>query len=175
MYDFRWITLFCLGKRLSKHKITIFSKNFGGRGPFGPPWLRLCPEQKTFTNYYALFPLQKAVSPLGDLQPRWPLVLRSLPLPHAFFKSMYTWKSSQYYIIISMMTSFMCVSQKLVFPDSKCICAINHILSTTAMYVSSSSFMYLSIPCYCDACLNSSLLRVGVKMLLNTIAMICLW
>jgi len=36
MFDFRRITLFCLEKRLSKHKITIFSKNFGG------PWL-LCP------------------------------------------------------------------------------------------------------------------------------------
>jgi len=42
-------------------------------------------------------------------------------------------------------------------------------LSTTAMYVSSSTFMYLRIPCYCDACLNSSALRVGVKTLLNTI------
>jgi len=67
------------------------------------------------------------------------------------------------------MTSFMRMSQKLVFHQSKCICAIKRILSTTAMYVSSSSFMYLRIPCYCDACLNSSALRVGVKMLLNTI------
>jgi len=72
------------------------------------------------------------------------------------------------------MTSFMRVSQKLVFHDSKCICAINRILYTTAMYVSSSSFMYLRIPCNCDACLNSSLLRVGVKMLINTIVMILL-
>ena len=37
------------------------------------------------------------------------------------------------------------------------------------MYVSSSSFMYLRISCYCDACLNSSDLRVGVTTLLNTI------
>jgi len=80
-----------------------------------------------------------------------------------------TWKSSQYYIIISMMTSFMRIFQKLVFHQSKCICAIKLILSTTAMYVSSSSFMYLRSPCYCDACLNSSALRVGVKTLLNTI------
>jgi len=29
--------------------------------------------------------------------------------------------------------------------------------------------MYLRIPCYCDACLNSSALRVGVTTLLNTI------
>ena len=32
-----------------------------------------------------------------------------------------TWTSSQYYIIISMMTSFMRMSQKLVFHQSKCI------------------------------------------------------
>ena len=67
------------------------------------------------------------------------------------------------------MTSFIRISQKLVFHQSKCICAIKRILSTTAMYVSSSSFMYLRILCYCDACLNSSDLRVGVTTLLNTI------
>jgi len=37
MFDYRRITLFCLEKRFSKHKMTIFSKNFGGHGPFGPP------------------------------------------------------------------------------------------------------------------------------------------
>jgi len=62
------------------------------------------------------------------------------------------------------------MSQKLVFHKSKCICAIVRILSATAMYVSSSSFMYLRIPCYCDACLNSSALRVGVMTLLNTVS-----
>ena len=67
------------------------------------------------------------------------------------------------------MTSFIRVSQKLVFHQSKCICAIKRILSTTAMYVSSSSFMYLRIACYCDAWLNSSALLVGVTTLLNTI------
>ena len=36
MFDFRRITLFCLEKRLSKHKMTIFSKHLGGHGPFGP-------------------------------------------------------------------------------------------------------------------------------------------
>jgi len=60
------------------------------------------------------------------------------------------------------------MSQKLVFHQSKFICANKRILSTTAMYVSSSSFMYLRSPCYCDACLNSSALRVGVTKLLNT-------
>ena len=67
------------------------------------------------------------------------------------------------------MTSFIRISQKLVFHQSKRICAIKRILSTTAMYVSSSSFMYLRISCYCDACLNSSDLRLGVTTLLNTI------
>jgi len=37
MFDFRRITLFCLEKRLSKHKMTIFSKIFGGPRPLSPP------------------------------------------------------------------------------------------------------------------------------------------
>ena len=38
MFDFRRITLFCLEKRLSKHKMTIFSKNLrGSHGPLGAP------------------------------------------------------------------------------------------------------------------------------------------
>ena len=47
MFDFRRITLFCLEKRLSKHKMTIFSKNLGGMAPF-PPWLRLWWYAKAF-------------------------------------------------------------------------------------------------------------------------------
>jgi len=65
----------------------------------------------------------------------------------------------------------MCVSQKLVFHQSICITAIKRILSTSAMYVSSSSYMYLCIPCYCDARLKSSALRVGVKTLHNAMQM----
>ena len=43
MFNFRWITLFCLEKRLSKHKMTIFSTNLGGgMAPLALPWLRLC-------------------------------------------------------------------------------------------------------------------------------------
>jgi len=42
MFDFRRITLFCLEKRLSKYKMTMFSKNLGRHGPSGPLWLRLC-------------------------------------------------------------------------------------------------------------------------------------
>ena len=46
MFDFRQITLFSLEKRLSKHKMTIFSKNLGEHGLFRPHWLRLCHEPK---------------------------------------------------------------------------------------------------------------------------------
>jgi len=37
MFDFRQITLFSLEKRLSKHKMTIFSKNLVGNVPFVLP------------------------------------------------------------------------------------------------------------------------------------------
>ena len=37
MFDFMRITLFCLENRLSKHKMTIISKNLRGHGPFRPP------------------------------------------------------------------------------------------------------------------------------------------
>jgi len=38
MFDCRRIILFCLEKRLSKHKMTIFSKNLGGStAPLAPP------------------------------------------------------------------------------------------------------------------------------------------
>jgi len=37
MFGFRRITLFCLEKRFSKHKMTIFSKNLGGAmAPLAP-------------------------------------------------------------------------------------------------------------------------------------------
>jgi len=36
MFDFRRITLFCLEKRLSKHKMTIFSKIWGGMALLAP-------------------------------------------------------------------------------------------------------------------------------------------
>ena len=44
MFNFRQITLFCLEKRHSKHKMTtIFSTNLGwGTAPLTLPWLCLC-------------------------------------------------------------------------------------------------------------------------------------
>ena len=41
MFNFRRITLLCLQKRLSKHKMTIFSECEGSIAPLAP-WLRLC-------------------------------------------------------------------------------------------------------------------------------------
>jgi len=41
MFEFRRITLFCWEKRLSKRKVTIFSKRLKGPWPLWPPWLRL--------------------------------------------------------------------------------------------------------------------------------------
>jgi len=43
MFDIRWKILFCLEKRLSKHKMIIFSKNFWGAWPLWPSWIRLWP------------------------------------------------------------------------------------------------------------------------------------
>jgi len=58
-----------------------------------------------------------------------------------------------------------CVSSKY----SKCTSAIKRVLYTTAMYISSSSFVYLCFSLFCDACLKSSVLHVGVKTLHNAI------
>jgi len=41
MFDFKLATVFCLGYRLSKHKITTYFKKLWGAWPRGPPWLRL--------------------------------------------------------------------------------------------------------------------------------------
>ena len=57
------------------------------------------------------------------------------------------------------------VSCTLVFHQSKCISAVRRILSIVAAYVRSNFFMNLCVPCYCDACLKSSTLCAGMKML----------
>jgi len=51
MLDFRQITLFCLEKRLSKHKMAIYSKNLGGHGPFGPPLAAPMTGWNSFTEF----------------------------------------------------------------------------------------------------------------------------
>ena len=115
------------------------------------PILHFTPGAKNFTNCYELFPLQnKQFRPweVCSLDDPW-FFAASHSLMH--FINQCTWKSSQYYIIISTMTSFMRMSQKLVYHHSKCICAIKRILSSAAMYVSSSFFMYLGFQCYCTA------------------------
>jgi len=42
-----------------------------------------------------------------------------------------------------------------------------------ATYISSCTFIYLCVLCYCDACLKSGALRVGVKTLHNTHVSTC--
>jgi len=37
MFDFRLATVFRLGCRLSKHKMTKYFENLGGDGPLSPP------------------------------------------------------------------------------------------------------------------------------------------
>jgi len=41
MFDLDEQQHFCLGRRFSKHKLTRHAKNFGGRDPLAPSWLRL--------------------------------------------------------------------------------------------------------------------------------------
>jgi len=94
---------------------------------------------------------------------------RSLQLPHASYTSMHlkviaVLHYNNYEGDIHACVLIACISSKY----SKCISAIKRILYTTAMYISSSSFVYLRFSLYCDACLKSSVLRVGVKTLHNT-------
>jgi len=59
MFDFRRITLFCLEKRLSKHKMATFSKNFlGGMAPLPPLAMPMPATRDTFRMKYDV----KAVS-----------------------------------------------------------------------------------------------------------------
>jgi len=85
------------------------------------------------------------------------------------FINRYTWKSLQYYILIIMMASFMRVSQKLVFHQSKCISAIKRKHSVLLPRIYPRALMHLCVPYYCAACLKFSTLCVAVKMLQNTI------
>ena len=66
MFDFRRITLFCLEKRLSKHKMAIRSKNWGGMGP----WLRssqsLLSQHQQLTESAALWCHYNQGWPLAD-------------------------------------------------------------------------------------------------------------
>jgi len=63
MLDFRRITLFCLEKRISRHKMAIFSKTFGGPRSLWPPLdTPMIHELKTLitgfvlTNYVSIIP-----------------------------------------------------------------------------------------------------------------------
>ena len=51
MFDFRRTTLFCLEKRLSKHKMTICSKNLGGVAPLPTPvYAYVCQSCRSLRN-----------------------------------------------------------------------------------------------------------------------------
>jgi len=67
------------------------------------------------------------------------------------------------------MASFMHVSYTLVFHQSKCMSAIKRMPSIVAIYIRSNFFMYLCVPCYCDAFLKSSAWCVVMKTFNNTI------
>ena len=61
------------------------------------------------------------------------------------------------------------VSYTLVFHQSKCMSTNRRMPSIVAIYIRSNFFMYLCVPCYCDACLKSSALCLGMKTFNNTI------
>ena len=127
-------------------------------------------DNNYFCNYVDIYFLNKySFNKLGGLQPKWPLVLRSLPLPHAFYKSMYLeaipvphYNNHDGVIRVCVLKA--CVSSKLIYLRQQA-----YTLYYRHVCVSSSSFMYLCISCYCDVCLKSSALHVGVKTLHNTI------
>jgi len=66
MFDFRRITLFCLEKRLSKHNITIFSKNLGVHDPIGHPLATLMLssfiKDVCFPNIQCIYSAKSSVS-----------------------------------------------------------------------------------------------------------------
>ena len=62
MFDFRRITLFCLEKRLSKNKMTVFSKNLGGVMTPLPPLampMVVCFLQSAFTSVFCCCNMRK--------------------------------------------------------------------------------------------------------------------
>jgi len=131
----------------------------------------LYPEQNTFTNHYTLYPLhykQLRYWEVCSLDVLW-----SFASSHSLmrFINRCTWKSPQYYIITIMMGSFSARLKSLYFIKVN-VLALSSLYSLLSPRISSSSFMYLCIPCYCNACLKFSAFRVGVKTLHNTVQFI---
>jgi len=56
MFNFRRITIFCSEKRLSKHTMTICSKNLGGMAPLLPPGYAYALEPRRKFSAYATVP-----------------------------------------------------------------------------------------------------------------------
>jgi len=67
MFDVRRITLFCLEKRFSKHKMTIFSKNLGRHGTFGPPGYAYGPVLHKFFIPVPVTGLKNTKNPSGSV------------------------------------------------------------------------------------------------------------
>jgi len=71
------ITLFCLEKHLSRHKMTIISKNLEGHGSFGPPSYAYSPDG-SWTNFGSVasrFFINTAVLHLVWSSFRWGLLV----------------------------------------------------------------------------------------------------
>jgi len=108
---------------------------------------------------------QKVASSLGGLQPKWPLVLRSLPSPPCILEIGAFGKSSQHYIIKIVMALIMRMPFILVFQQSKCISAIMRILFYY-FYVYIFEFIHVSVCSLSLWCmLIPRALRVEVKTL----------
>jgi len=108
----------------------------------------------------------KVASLSGGLQPIWPLVLRSLQLPRAFYQAVYLEliaalrtgaKNHNNHVGAIHALLFTSTTHMLPFPQSNHISVIKSMLSIIATYLSLCSLMYLCVPCYCHVCL--SLLR----------------
>ena len=77
----------------------------------------------------------------------------SQPHTYAFYKLVHLESHHSATIAITVMAPFMHMSFMLVFHQSKCIGAIKRILFYyTSTCASSSSFMYLCVPCHCGVC-----------------------
>ena len=71
MLDVRRITLFCLEKRLSKHKMTIFSKNLGRPWPLWPPLVTpmiFMILQKTYIFPKSFYAVASRVDPVSEVR-----------------------------------------------------------------------------------------------------------
>ena len=105
---------------------------------------------------------QYVASPSRGLQPKWPSVLSSLPLPHTFINRT-TWDLLQDYaamlnIIATVLAPLMRVLFTsvtyifLYFIEVTVLMPLSACFSITSTYLCSCSFIHLCAPCYCLVC-----------------------